>query len=218
VIRLVFLSDTHALHGRVRVPEGDVLVHCGDFTRKGDFIDVIEFDRFLAAQPHAHKIVIAGNHDICFERFPTRALEHLTHCTYLLDSSTTAMGLRFWGSPWQPWFYDWSFNLPRGEKLREKWALIPDDVDILVTHGPPRGILDVTDDGRTEGCDDLRARVDEIAPPVHAFGHIHEGSGVKREGKTTFVNAAICTAGYAPTNPARVLDVDPVTKKVKVVR
>jgi Icc-related predicted phosphoesterase len=217
VIRLVFLSDTHAQHGRVVVPDGDVLVHAGDFTRQGAFEDVAHFDRFLAGLPHAHKVVIAGNHDFCFERTPDRAREVLTHCTYLEDSGATVAGIRFWGSPWQPFFFDWAFNLPRGEKLREKWAKIPEDVDVLVTHGPPKGILDRTYDGRREGCEELRARVDRIDPPVHVFGHIHEAAGVESRGRTLFVNAATCTLRYEPTNPPIVVDYDPEHRRAQCV-
>jgi Icc-related predicted phosphoesterase len=114
--------------------------------------------------------------------------------------------VRFWGSPWQPWFHDWAFNLPRGPKLREVWDRIPADTDVLVTHGPPRGILDRTIVGDEVGCDDLRDAVARVRPRVHVFGHIHEARGTHRVGPTLFVNACSCTLDYEPNNAAIVVD------------
>jgi Icc-related predicted phosphoesterase len=116
-------------------------------------------------------------------------------------------GLRFWGAPWQPWFLDWAFNLPRGEALRSKWALAPSGVDVLLTHGPPHGILDRTATGDQAGCEALRAAVRRVRPRLHVFGHIHDGHGWTREDGMLFVNASICTVAYAPTNRAVVVDV-----------
>jgi len=128
--------------------------------------------------------------------------------TYLQDSGCEIEGVKFWGSPWQPWFFDWAFNLERGEQLRRKWALIPDDTDVLITHGPPAGILDLCPDGRRVGCGDLRLRVEQIEPMAHIFGHIHHSAGqveplVGR--RTRFINAAICDESYLPTNPVQVI-------------
>lgn len=120
--RLVLISDTHGMHASIDVPEGDVLVHAGDFSARGREREVADFGAWLAAQPHAHKIVVAGNHDFLFEREPERARELLGDVHYLLDSGVEAAGLSFWGSPWQPWFHEWAFNLRRGPALEEVWA------------------------------------------------------------------------------------------------
>ncbi len=209
MVRLVLLSDTHGLHGDVRVPDGDVLVHAGDMSRSGRPREIEAFARFLAFRPHTHKVVIAGNHDFMFERDPVEAEGLLAPvATYLRDSEVTLLGLRFWGSPWQPWFHDWAFNLPRGAALAEKWALVPSGIDVLVTHGPPHGILDEARYGGPVGCEALRAALPQIAPKLHVFGHIHEAYGSERFGATLCVNASTCNLAYAPVHPPVVVDID----------
>jgi len=206
----VIASDTHGLHGKLAVPEGDVFVHCGDFTRRGELKTVSDFGRWVGALPHRHKVVVAGNHDRTFEDDPEAALAALDAAgnglTYLQDAGTEIDGVRFWGSPWQPWFFDWSFNLQRGPELAAKWALIPEGTQVLITHGPPLGILDRVWGGDRVGCADLLERVRELQPKVHAFGHIHEGSGIDVREGTTYVNGSICDERYRPVNPARVID------------
>lgn len=205
-MRLVLLSDTHRMHDRIVIPPGDILVHAGDFCGHGTREQARAFAAFLHALPHRHKVVIAGNHDRCLELEPALGRELFAKCHYLFDSGVEIEGLRFWGSPWQPWFLDWAFNLQRGPALRAKWDLIPAGIDVLVTHGPPRGILDRTYSGECVGCDDLLAAVHRVRPKLHVFGHIHEGYGEHEEAGTRFVNASICTLSYAPTNPPIVVD------------
>jgi Icc-related predicted phosphoesterase len=206
-MRCVVLSDTHGLHDHVDVPDGDVLIHAGDLTNRGDLEDVARFDAFLAGLPHRHKIVVAGNHDFCFENRRQEARQLLRHAVYLEDEALTLDGVRFWGSPWQPWFYDWAFNLERGPEIRAKWDLIPAGTDVLITHGPPLGHGDLTSRGERAGCADLFDRVGELRPKYHLFGHIHEGYGVTRDGDTTFVNASICDLGYRPVQAPVVIEV-----------
>ncbi len=209
-LRVVAWSDTHGYHERVTLPPGDLLIHAGDLTKHGELEEVGAFDAFLAALPHPHKIVIAGNHDWCFQRQPDDARARLRHAIYLEDQAITIEGWKFYGSPWQPEFLDWAFNLPRGGPLREKWALIPTDTDVLVTHGPPLGHGDRTTFGSQHvGCEDLLAAVERIAPRFHVFGHIHEGAGVTRAGVTTLVNAASCDVFYEPIQPPVVFDLVP---------
>jgi predicted phosphodiesterase len=205
--RLVLLSDTHGHHDALDVPEGDVLVHAGDFCTSGKEAQARRFARWLAAQPHAHKVVIAGNHDRCLELDMGLGDTIFTGATYLLDREVTVAGLRFYGSPWQPEFLSWAFNLPRGEPLRAVWAKIPAGIDVLVTHGPPFGVLDRTYAGLDVGCEELRMAVDRAQPRLHVFGHIHEGAGTMVEGGTLFVNASTCTLAYEPKNPIVVVDV-----------
>lgn len=205
-MKVVFLSDTHGLHRDLEVPFGDVLIVAGDLTKRGELRELEDVDDWLATLDHPHKIVIAGNHDFCFERTPGAARSRVKHAVYLEDSLCVVDGVRIWGSPWQPWFHDWAFNLRRGAALREKWDLIPVDVDVLVTHGPPYGIGDLCYDGRRVGCEDLLTRVRELQPRVHCFGHIHEAYGVNVEGETTFINASTCDLDYRPINPPVVFD------------
>lgn len=214
MVRVVILSDSHGLHRRVRVPPGDLLIHAGDFTSAGELHVVRDFNLWLGELPHTHKVVIAGNHEITFEDPDTRerAISLLTNARYLEDREVRVEGLRIWGSPWQPEFNDWAFNLKRGEPLRAKWSLIPrDGVDVLVTHGPPHGVLDLTrpfegEKSRNVGCEELLQAVREVKPRLHAFGHIHEAAGKTVIGSTTFVNASVCDFGYRPVNEAAVVD------------
>lgn len=189
-LTLVLLADTHGYHWELEVPPGDLLIHAGDLTQRGTLQEVEDFDAFLATLSHPRKIVIAGNHDFCFQDQPAEAQARLTNAIYLEDESTSVEGLKIYGSPWQPWFYDWAFNLHRGPEIAAKWALIPMDTDILITHGPPHGICDRTFGGQLTGCEDLLRRIEVIEPKLHVFGHIHEAAGVVKRGATTFVNAS----------------------------
>jgi Icc-related predicted phosphoesterase len=203
-LTLVLISDTHGHHRAVKIPNGDVLVHAGDLTMDGDLDDVVDFNNFLGALPHRHKIVVAGNHDFCFERHRESAEAALTNAVYLEDSEVTIEGVRFYGSPWQPWFFDWAFNRRRGPDIQAKWELIPPGIDVLITHGPPAGHGDKLDSGERVGCADLLAAMDRVRPRLHVFGHIHEGVGVTSNGPTTFINASICDPAYRPSNPPTV--------------
>ncbi len=151
---------------------------------------------------------MAGNHDFLFQREPERARALLGEVVYLQDAGASVGGLRVWGSPWQPWFHDWAFNLPRGIALAERWALVPDALDVLVTHGPPHGILDRTAQGERVGCEELERALGRIRPRLHLFGHIHEAYGAERRGATLFVNACQCDLRYRPENPPVVVDWD----------
>ncbi len=204
--RIVCISDTHDRLDEVAVPDGDILVHAGDFCRRGDEKEVRAFVRAMQALPHREKVVIAGNHDFYFEREPERAREILGDLHYLEDSGVEIAGLRFWGAPWQPEFFDWAFNLPRGEALAAKWALIPEGTDVLVTHGPPRGILDRVHDGQLAGCADLLRAIDRIRPRLHVFGHIHEAAGRLERRGTIHVNACCCDLAYRPVQPPVTVD------------
>lgn len=214
--RIVCLSDTHGRHDAIAVPDGDILIHAGDLSMMGREAEVEAFADWFAAQPHRHKVVIAGNHDWLFERSPARARELMAGVTYVLDEAVRVEGLTVWGSPWQPWFHDWAFNLRRGAEIRAKWDLIPAGTDILVTHGPPFGYLDGVprawfgneDAIAVEhvGCEELARALERVAPRLHIFGHIHEGYGQAMLGNTLLVNASNCDADYQPINPPIVID------------
>lgn len=207
-LRLVLLSDTHGQHDRIEVPDGDVLVHAGDFTGRGKEREIAAFGAFLARLPHRWKVVVAGNHDFLFQEQPERARELLGEVCYLEDSGAELGGLRLWGAPWQPWFNDWAFNLPRGTALAEKWTHIPASLDVLVTHTPPFGVLDTIHDGRRVGCEELgRARA-RVRPRLHVFGHIHEAYGSERADGILSVNACSCDIAYRAVNAPIVVDWD----------
>lgn len=217
--RLVLMSDTHLIHrtGSLltpipNVPDGDILVHAGDATFIGDMREIQMFNTWFSAFPHKHKVFVAGNHDWDFQKRPQTARRQLhSDITYLEDSACEIMGLGFYGAPWQPEFQDWAFNLPRGgSHLCDKWSRIPTGVDVLVTHGPPYGILDLTPHGEHVGCE-LLAKVvtGRVEPRLHVFGHVHGPGGTQRKiGKTLFVNAAILDEGYRYANDPVVVDLE----------
>src|SRR5262245_50492496 len=188
-MRIVCVSDTHGRHHLTEVPDGDILIHGGDLTRHGKLEDVEEFNDWLGTFPHRHKLVICGNHDWCFQREPAAARARLTNAIYLEDAGCEIEGLKFYGSPWTLLFYDWAFMLSEPE-LAAKWALIPPGVDVLITHGPPYGVLDRTVHNELAGSRTLLDRVREVKPRLHVFGHIHEAAGRARIDGITFLNAS----------------------------
>jgi len=198
-MRIVAVADTHLFHGDLDVPDGDVFLHAGDLCRGGDLDELREAAAWIAGLPHRHKVIVAGNHDWAFVHEPAAARSAIAGMIYLEDSEVTIDGLRFWGSPWQPAFHDWAFNLPRGPALAAAWAKIPPGIDVLVTHGPPDGIGDRSPVGGRAGCADLRARVAVVRPRLHLFGHIHQDGGVWRADGTTFANVTTWECERAPT-------------------
>lgn len=125
------------------------------------------------------------------------------------NGSPSANSIKVWGSPYQPEFCNWAFNLPRGEATRQKALEVPTETDILLTHGPPLGRGDRCSSGGRAGCIDLLREVQaRVKPSVHVFGHIHEGYGVSSDGQTLFVNASSCNLDYRNVQPAIVLDIE----------
>ncbi len=214
-MRFVAVADTHLFHADLQVPDGDVLVHAGDLCRGGTLDELERGLAWVRALPHPIKILVAGNHDWAFASEPAaaRAMVGEAGIVYLQDSGAEVGGMRVWGSPWQPAYNDWAFNLPRGRALAEKWAMIPPGVDVLVTHGPPAGFGDRSSTGGRGGCADLRARVAELRPRVHLFGHIHEDGGAWALDGTLFVNCTTWECERAPT----VFDLEPGSAEARVV-
>lgn len=214
-MRIVAVADTHTFEADLgAIPGGDVLVHAGDLVRGGTLEELAEVAAWLRRLPHRHKVVVAGNHDGCFRDARAAAVALLGDAHYLEDSGIELDGVRFWGSPWQPAYNDWWFNLPRGPALAQKWALIPEDVDVLVTHGPPLGHGDQGPVEGRAGCADLLARVRRVRPPLHLFGHIHQDGGVSEEAGVVFANVTTWEGERAPT----VIDFDPLTRIVRPVQ
>lgn len=208
-MRIVCISDTHSLHRQIEVPDGDLLIHAGDCLGVGTLDELEDLDHWFSELPHPHKILIAGNHDWCFQDEPAEARALVRHAHYLQDSPLELNGLKFWGSPWTPVFFNWAFNLTRGEAIAERWARIPEDTDVLITHGPPAGILDRIDSPTgtvRPGCEALAERVAQLAPTLHVFGHIHEDYGQQQIGGCRYVNASTCNGRYQPLNPPIVID------------
>ena len=204
-MRICFISDTHNLHHRITMMlrGGDVIVHSGDMTGRGTKPEIVEFLDWYKSLNYTHKIFIAGNHDWGFQDEPEFYKNLLKtqypDLIYLEDSSVTIDGVKFYGSPWQPEFYNWAFNLPRnGWELEEKWKKIPLNTDVLITHGPPYGQLDSIEyNTESLGCELLMESVKIVKPYIHVFGHIHGGHGFRYNGTTNFINAAILTEHYS---------------------
>jgi Icc-related predicted phosphoesterase len=195
---------------------GDVLIHCGDISNVGEQEQVEDFINWLKEQPHRHKVFVAGNHDRSFDptknefdptsrpSWLTQLLESLQGSSihYLENSGVEIDGIKFWGSPWTPSFFPdyWAFNAERGDVIKKHWDLIPIDTDVVITHGPPHGRLDLTKSGKYVGCADLRCAIEVIKPKYHLFGHIHEGHGIEEDYDTTYVNASLLNHRYTMVN------------------
>ena len=155
--------------------------------------------------------MIAGNHDFLFEESPAVADEILekegSGIIYLNDSGVELEGLKFWGSPVTPWFYNWAFNRVE-DKIDEHWNLIPDDINILITHGPPYLTLDATRSGLRVGCPGLAEKIKNLTElKVHVFGHIHEAHGIVEKDGVIYVNASILDLHYNVKNSPVILHV-----------
>jgi Icc-related predicted phosphoesterase len=207
-LKIIAISDTHCRHKSVRLPKGDMVIHAGDVSYKGSFSEVSDFLQWFGGLPFRHKIFIAGNHDFYFERTNAATIQNTIPdgVTYLNDSGTYINGIQVWGSPVTPWFYNWAFNRRRGAEINKHWARIPAGTDLLITHGPPFGILDNVINGNYAGDKDLLQKVEEIKPAVHVFGHIHEAYGRLKRGTTTFINASVLNEKYELVNPPVVFE------------
>jgi Icc-related predicted phosphoesterase len=203
MVRIVAMADTHGFHADLAVPEGDVLIHAGDLTQHGTLPELEAVRDWLRSLPHRHKVLIAGNHDFAFERKAAEARALFQEFTYLEDELAVVAGLRIWGSPWQPWFHSWAFNLHRGPDIDAQWQRIPAGLDVLVTHGPPAGAGDLVWGEERVGCVDLRRHLARTAPRFHLFGHIHEDRGRWRVHRTECLNVTTSEC----TLPCTVFDV-----------
>jgi Icc-related predicted phosphoesterase len=208
-MKICFISDTHDLHHKVTLPEADILVHAGDLTMAGEPEYCLKALAWLNAQPHEHVVLVAGNHDFAFEsEHKDVLLKGFDRLIYLENSGAEVAGLKFWGSPVQPWFHDWAFNVQRGEAISKIWNQIPEGLDVLITHGPPFSILDQAVKGRSEhlGCGDLLARLCDVKPKIHVFGHIHGSYGRRDAVNTKYFNASVVNEAYQVVNEPQVIE------------
>lgn len=205
-MRLVCISDTHGT--LPNVPYGDVLIHAGDASMLGREYEIRAFNDWLGTLRHPHKIFVAGNHDWIFEKDSEKAKALLTNAIYLQDSGVEIEGVKFWGSPWQPAYNDWAFNLKSPDERAAKWAMIPNDTRVLITHAPPATIGDGNGQMMPCGCDALNWRVFQVKPEVHVYGHIHEGYGMRCREGITFINASVLDGKYRLVNEPIVIDLE----------
>jgi Icc-related predicted phosphoesterase len=211
------LSDTHNQHDKFTTKGGEILIHAGDCTGRGTLKEAVTFLDWYKEQDYSHLVLIPGNHDFCFEENPkelkflcdNRGIILLNDSGYVAKES--GQEIRIWGSPIQPWFHDWAFNRQRGADIKKHWDMIPNDTEILVTHGPPMGILDKvayrgSNLADNVGCADLLEKIKQTEVKLHVFGHIHEGRGQHYDGPITYVNASSLDRMYYPQSkkPIRV--------------
>jgi Icc-related predicted phosphoesterase len=190
-LRLVLLSDTHQLHrGEVEVPDGDILIHAGDFTMFSKSMNaIVDFNQWLGELPH-RCVVVPGNHEFFLENDPSRR-SLISNATVLINEGIEIQGLRIWGSPVTP-LYGGAFGLSSADDRRRLYARIPENTDVLITHGPPYGVLDSeANSGLHSGCRELFEAVMRVRPKLHVFGHVHGAYGIFQAEQTTFVNAAL---------------------------
>ena len=210
-MKIFAISDTHGRHEQVVIPKGtDMLIHAGDFSNaKLPIMNSNEVNLFLIwleQQPVKYKVIIAGNHDTSIEsRLFTKKDFKDRGIIYLEHESIEIEGIKIFGSPYTPEFHNWAFNRTRN-KLGRTWDSIPDDTDVLITHGPPKGILDSAqrDNNNHEhaGCSALLKKVLKVQPKLHIYGHIHHNGDNLNNGtfkfleyKTIFANVSCVKDG-----------------------
>ena len=228
-MKITFISDTHNKHAQVTssLPGGDLLIHAGDMSSMGYKHEIQQFLKwFNGLDNYTHKIFIAGNHDWGFQESPDMCRELLKmypNVTYLQDNLEVIgedyeTSVKVYGSPWQPEFYNWAFNLPRmGWELGQKWTDIPENTDILITHGPAWGHLDTVkfNPGVNLGCELLAQRIQTIKPKIHVCGHIHSGYGYKFADGTHYFNASVLDEEYNFTQKPMTVSWDSETNQIE---
>jgi len=214
-MKIACISDLHTYMRHVAVPQCDLVICAGDISYVGKENNIRKFLVWFAGLSAKYHVFIAGNHDHLFEKNPAHAaaiLSEFPTITYLENSGIMIEGLKLWGSPWTPVFFNWAFNAD-SNKIQTIWNQIPDDTDILITHGPPKGVLDRTYlTNMQAGCPHLLKNIMRIKPKLHVFGHIHEGYGMIEKNGVIHINASICTLRYEPINKPVVIDIETTTE------
>lgn len=244
------ISDTHNKHRQIKWPGDpahlDVLVMSGDMSGMGRRSEVQAFLKWFAGIETKYKVLVAGNHDLCFDpkrteqrgenewseegEMPGWLHEALTGYFegkveggfnyYLENAGCTIEGVNFWGSPVTPTFgHGWAFNKNRGLDIAETWLQIPTDTDVLITHGPALGFADWSEMQQLSvGCEELRKAIKYVKPLVHLSGHIHEAQGYAHDADTHYFNGAICNLhGYIPENAPWFIEADFEEREIKIL-
>lgn len=210
-MRFVTISDTHNQHWSLNLPEGDVLVHAGDFSFQGRYEEYLEFGIWLEEQVEKfkHIVVVSGNHDFLYNDSLEQSRELIErenkNVHWLYNETIEIEGIKIWGSPHTPYFMNWAFNNTR-EELNNLWNSIPEDIDIVITHGPPHMIGDevksIVSGGKQPfidnvGCESLRETLlNRVKPKYHICGHIHESRGSRTYDGIRFINASVLDDRY----------------------
>lgn len=222
-MKLVAISDIHNRYHKLEIPECDVLIVAGDWTSQGRIDEVQEFAKWLNEQNSGHIVLVPGNHELYFEKvYPDSRNWILDHCpaaNILIHDSIDIEGIKIFGSAWTPYFCNCAYNGARtpteitmyGNRplMKDLWSQIPENTNILITHGPPHNILDYAPICGNVGCTDLMDRVLKLPNlKTHIFGHIHYSYGYKRFNGVDFYNVANCNEAYSPSNPITVIEYD----------
>jgi Icc-related predicted phosphoesterase len=214
------ISDLHGAYSKL--DGGDLLIVAGDLTARDEPEQYNIFIDWLYRAKYDHKIFIAGNHDGFLQKVKFECYAD-PRVKYLRDSGVEIEGIKIWGSPWTPTFYNWHFMKDRGAEIRKMWDLIPKDTEILITHGPAFGLCDIVN-GKHAGCEELRAVIDTMPNlRLHVFGHIHEGYGTDEyikdipgaDNRLLCINASIMNGNYHPVN--KPISVEYTSKGVRLL-
>ena len=200
-MKILHLSDTHGLHKNLMsLPEADVIVHSGDFTFAGSEEEAYDFMNWFCNLPYEHKVFIAGNHDMCmYGADPIEGLSPNVH--YLYNNSVVIDGMKFYGIAM---FMEGCMD----GKLDRFIHNIPDDVDILITHMPPKGICDIADYGKGlehKGNATLAEHLKVLHPTCHLFGHEHDAYGTTTIENVVYSNACVVDSRYNLINNPRLI-------------
>lgn len=217
-MKILTLSDTHSRHSQIPLEwfiPADMIIHAGDISTRGYKHEIDNFLAWFSSLPYKYKVFIAGNHDWFFQDYPSEVklkLEQYPDIIYLQDSGVEIEGIKIWGSPVQPTFFNWAFNKDRGDAINKHWKLVPSDTKILVTHGPAYNNGDLVinsyrPQGERVGCKDLLNLIERIKPTVSISGHIHCGYGVTENEHTKFINAATLDEDYKVANKPILFDI-----------
>lgn len=199
-MRILHISDTHGYHRQLtNLPDADVVVHSGDFTKNGTEKEVLDFLNWFIPLPYKNKIFVGGNHDECLFGADFEGLPDDTH--YLCGSGITFTGILFFGIPMFMSLFETTAN---GNRYDEMIKQIPSETDVLITHQPPLGILDSTDTNYW-GDSGLFRKIKSVQPKLHLFGHVHNAYGTSKIGQTLFSNASIVDEKYEIVNAPRLL-------------
>jgi Icc-related predicted phosphoesterase len=209
-MKIVAISDTHNKHRVINIPKCDILIHAGDATSTGDKHQIEHFFKWYAEQDAKYILFTPGNHDWMFQTHPEEARRLCDKYDVILlqDSGIELEGIKFWGMPWTPFFCNWAFNAYRGNDITKYVNLIPENTEVLITHGPRMGILDeVPRDNEKVGCYDLGRRIDQLLSlKLHVCGHIHHSSGEHYFNGVKYINAAMCDEMYMVTNQIKEIE------------
>lgn len=201
-MKILHLSDTHGQHKNLRsLPEADVIVHSGDFTFAGSKEEAYDFMNWFCNLPYEHKVFIAGNHDMCM--YGADHIGGLSKNVHYLNSNSVVIdGMKFYGIPM---FMEDCMD----GKLDMLIQNIPDDIDVLVTHMPPKGICDIADYGKGpehRGNAALAEHLKALHPTCHLFGHEHDAYGTATIGNVIYSNACVVDSRYNLINNPTIIN------------